>query len=269
MDKKITKDSTAKDTATKPTTEVKKDNPVEATKEQPKDATKNKDQTATKKDDKKTNEKKETKKTAEKKTVKPNPKASAKAPTRSIGKRGQTKKETKLPEKKLYLNFGKKIINNKGEEQDLDEESFLKVPVIGVLFTGSWCPPAREFMPKLEEVYQEANKKAKEEGKSFEIIQISSEKTEADFKNNMTETRNWLYVPFNDPYMSKLKEDYKVEYIPKLVIVDRTLYRLSENGRKDIVELGTKAYEIWRDKYRARRKREEERLNQEENEDDE
>ena len=63
MDKKITKDSTNKDTAAKPTTEVKKDKPAETLKEQPKDSTKTKDQTATKKDDKKTNEKKETKKT--------------------------------------------------------------------------------------------------------------------------------------------------------------------------------------------------------------
>ena len=64
-----------------------------------------------------------------------------------------SKKEKKEPEKELYLRFGKRVLNIKEEEQDLDDNTFLRYNVIGILFTGSWVPPAKEFMVKLEELY--------------------------------------------------------------------------------------------------------------------
>ena len=69
-----------------------------------------------------------------------------------------SKKEKKEPEKELYLRFGKHVLNIKEEEQDLDDSTFLRYNVIGILFTGSWVPPAKEFMVKLEELYAEINK---------------------------------------------------------------------------------------------------------------
>ena len=47
------------------------------------------------------------------------------------------KKEKKEPEKELYLHFGKHVLNIKEEEQDLDDNIFLKYNIIGILFTGS------------------------------------------------------------------------------------------------------------------------------------
>ena len=66
----------------------------------------------------------------------------------------------------------------------------------------------------------------------------------------MTEDRNWLYVPFNDSYIPKLIEHYKVEFLPKFIILNRDMDVISENGRKDMVDLGTKAFEKWYKKYR-------------------
>ena len=218
MDKKTTKEKAVKETAAKQpetkdqkkegaaTKEQPKDAPKDAPKEVPKEAPKTNEPPKDQKKDVKKDDKKDD--TARKASAKKTVKLNINQKNQGFNRRGQKRDATKVqPEKKLYLKFGKKIINNKGEEQDLDEELFLRVPLIGVLFTGSWCPPAKEFMPQLEALYKEANA----EEKVIEIIQISSEKCEADFKNNMTEERNWLYVPFNDPYMLKLKEEYKAD----------------------------------------------------------
>ena len=162
----------------------------------------------------------------------------------------KNKKEELPPEKELYTNFGKRILNYKGEEMDLDINTFLKYAVIGILFTGSWVPPAKEFLTQLETLYKEVNK----DEKVFEIIQISSEKTEKSYNENRNENRPWLYLPFNDSYMKTLVEQFKVEYLPCFIIVNRDMFILSENGRKDMTENeGVKAYEKWYNSYRTRK----------------
>jgi thiol-disulfide isomerase/thioredoxin len=173
-------------------------------------------------------------------------------PPPAIGKRNslKTKKDENIPEKELYTHFGRHIVNYKGEECDLDINTFLKYSVIGILFTGSWCPPAREFLIQLESLYKEINKNEK----VFEIIQISSEKTEKNYNENRNENRPWLYLPFNDGYMKNLVEQFKVEFLPTFIIVNRDLFVLSENGRKDMSENeGVKAYEKWYKSYRTRK----------------
>lgn len=133
-------------------------------------------------------------------------------------------------------------------------------------------------MPKLEKLYKEI----KEEGKKkFEIIQISSEKSEVDFNAEMTENRDWLYVPFNSPTIPKLVEQFKVEFLPKFIIVYKDMFILVENARKDIEKLEEddslmKAFDKWYLKYRDRKdmlemqKKEEEKSEEsEENEEEE
>jgi nucleoredoxin len=189
------------------------------------------------------------------------------------GKRGSLKSKSDPAEKELFLKFGHRIINYKGEEQDLDINTFLKYNIIGIFFTGSWAPPSRDFAIQVEELYKEVNK----EEKVFEIIQISSEKSLKHFNDNMNENRPWLYLPFNEPYMRKLVEEYKVEFLPTFIIVNRDMYVLSENGRKDMIENeGIKAYEKWYKAYRTRKEalqkekeEKEEQLNSQEEEHEE
>ena len=161
-----------------------------------------------------------------------------------------SKKEKKEPEKELYLRFGKHVLNNKEEEQDLDDTTFLRYNVIGILFTGSWVPPAKDFMVKLEELYAEINKTEK----IFEIVQIPNEKSEHAYKESLTEKRPWLYLPFNDPFIKNLVEQFNVEFLPTFVIVNRDFFILSNNGRKDMIDNeGIKSYEKWYKAYRDRK----------------
>ena len=167
-----------------------------------------------------------------------------------IGGKKNTKREKKEVEKELYLRFGKHVLNYKEEEQDLDDTTFLRYNVIGILFTGSWVPPAKEFMQKLEELYAEVNKTEK----IFEIVQISNEKSEHAYKEQLNPKRNWLYLPFNDPFMKNLVEQFNIEFLPTFIVVNRDFFILSQNGRKDMIDNeGIKSYEKWYKAYRDRK----------------
>ena len=197
---------------------------------------------------------------AEKKTIRQMKESQPVRNTHIMGGKN-AKKEKKEVEKELYLRFGKHVLNIREEEQDLDDATFLRYNVIGILFTGSWVPPAKEFMEKLEELYAEVNKTEK----VFEIVQISNEKSEHAYKEQLTSKRNWLYLPFNDPFMKNLVEQFNVEYLPTFIIVNRDFYVLSQNGRKDMIDNeGIKSYEKWYKAYRDRKQQLEKEMEEKE-----
>ena len=133
---------------------------------------------------------------------------------------------------------------------NLDDNTFLRYNVIGILFTGSQMLWVKEFIVKLEELYDVINKTKK----IFEIVQISNEKSEHAYKENMTEKRNWLYLPFNDPFIKTLVDQFNVEFLPTFIIVNRDFFILSTNGRKDMIDNeGVKSYEKWYKAYRDRK----------------
>jgi nucleoredoxin len=88
--------------------------------------------------------------------------------------------------------------------------------VVGIYFSAHWCPPCRAFTPVLAEFY----KKLRSDGKKFEIVFASSDKSEdscADYYNEMP----WLLVPFIDrARKEQLGQKYRVRGIPTLVLID-------------------------------------------------
>ena len=63
--------------------------------------------------------------------------------------------------------------------------------VVGLYFSAHWCPPCRGFTPKLADAYKEMIGL----GKSFEIVFLSSDKSEDAFKEYYNEMP-WLSLPF-------------------------------------------------------------------------
>jgi thiol-disulfide isomerase/thioredoxin len=126
----------------------------------------------------------------------------------------------------------------------ISSDILTKVNVIGLLFSASWCPPCQSLEKDLINFYTEINKNEK----VFEIIQISNEKTEKEFDESANNP--WLYVPFNDGFMYELVEDYNVKHLPTFIIVNKERTILSEKGRKDFIDLGSRAFEKWYKEYR-------------------
>jgi nucleoredoxin len=151
------------------------------------------------------------------------------------------------------VNFlGKKFLNNKFEEVTA-ESSILKTKVIGLYFTSSWCPPCEAFSSDLLVLYNEVNLKEK----NFEVIQISNERNDKEFKEFISKDP-WLFVNYEDPFMFSLINEYKVNYLPVLIIVNKDKVLLSSTGRKDVSQLKSKAFDEWYRLFKEQRERDKE-----------
>lgn len=135
--------------------------------------------------------------------------------------------------------FGEKLVNAKKEKISLDALGGKK---IGIYFSAHWCPPCKVFTPKLVKFYNELKK----QDKPLEIVFVSSDRSSsAMFKYMKEADMPWLAVPHRSKKIKELSQSFGIRGIPALVIVDAEGKTLTKNGRGDVVNFGTKAFDRW------------------------
>ena len=139
--------------------------------------------------------------------------------------------------------FPEKLYNAKGEEVSRDE---LKDKVVGIYFSAHWCPPCRQFTPKLVE-FRDQNKA------DFEVVFVSSDQNEPAQMNYMKEAdMKWLAVKFGTTDVNELKRRFAVRGIPKLVIISPDGKTITEDGRGDVTNKASSALAEWKKKIEAK-----------------
>ncbi|XP_022141888.1 probable nucleoredoxin 1 [Momordica charantia] len=126
------------------------------------------------------------------------------------------------------------VISNDGNQIPVSE---LEGKLIGLYFSVNGHEPCDEFTPTLVEAY----KKLKEKGENFEIVLISLDDEDEDFKEAF-KTMPWLALPFKDEKCEKLIHYFELGDIPTLVIIGQDGKTLNANAAELIEEHGIDAY---------------------------
>ena len=96
------------------------------------------------------------------------------------------------------------------------------------------------FTPKLAEAYNKINTPKKR----FEVVFVTSDKSEAEWKAYFA-TMPWIAIPFGDARIPELKTKYNVKVIPTLVILSPTGKEISLNAYDDVASKGSSAFDDW------------------------
>jgi hypothetical protein len=132
----------------------------------------------------------------------------------------------------MYKLFGEVFLDNKMEVVKDNKEVF-DCTILGVLFSAGWGSPCRIFYKDLINIYNQMN----DGEKVFEIIQVSFDAKEEDFKKAISGLP-WKFLPLNFAGINELKKKYNVLTIPKFFPIDKTGKSLSDRGREDLLEYG-------------------------------
>ena len=123
---------------------------------------------------------------------------------------------------------GSLIVDKKNETVPLKQ--LQSADVVGLYFSAHWCGPCRGFTPQLAKLYNEC----KDKKKSFEIVFVSSDRSEDEFKEYFEEMP-WCALSFKERTLKNtLSELYDVEGIPTLVLLTGNGELISKDGRSAI-----------------------------------
>jgi nucleoredoxin len=101
-----------------------------------------------------------------------------------------------------------------------------KKKIIGLYFSGNYCPPCRLFTPILNKVYEKIKN-------DCEIIFISSDKTEDDFNKYYSKMScGFIALPYHRRDLKiELCDKFNIKTIPALIFLDNKGNIININGR--------------------------------------
>jgi len=115
---------------------------------------------------------------------------------------------------------------------------------VGFYFSAHWCPPCRQFTPRLAQAYADSRNPGS--GNGIEIIFVSSDRTEQEFLSYMKESHgNWFGLVPGSPISQHLSSHFSVRGIPALKVIGLDGSVISEDGRQDVLSLGGNAFSQW------------------------
>jgi len=119
------------------------------------------------------------------------------------------------------------LLNHNGDP--IDPQTFSSKSGVLLYFSAHWCPPCRAFTPQLAEYYKTHKDKF-----NFEIVFISSDKSDAEFNSYWGEMP-WLALSYDQRDLkTKLGSKYNVSGIPTLIVLDSKGATVTTNGRSKV-----------------------------------
>ena len=138
---------------------------------------------------------------------------------------------------------GSQLMKSNGSKEDATT-IVNKADVILVYFSAHWCPPCRQFTPKLKSFYEGLHQA---KGEKLCIIFVSSDRTAEDMMSYFKNDHGDYYaVDSNDTdLVKKLKGNCDVSGIPMLCVVNKN-GDCKYSGRSDVEnKTADKAYDLF------------------------
>ena len=116
------------------------------------------------------------------------------------------------------LSITKDLVKSSGSRtKRVNQDELAPKEYYAIYYSAHWCPPCRGFTPKLVDFYNKASKKHD----NFEVIFVSSDRSEKDMAGYMKEAdMPWLALDFDKKKKSKDLTKFAGGGIPCLVLVD-------------------------------------------------
>ncbi|KAK9891205.1 hypothetical protein WA026_013520 [Henosepilachna vigintioctopunctata] len=145
--------------------------------------------------------------------------------------------------------FADKILIDKSGERSRAQDVLGNKLTYILLFASSKCKGIEELLDTLKTVYNESFKHRC----GFEVILISSEKTQADF-DFFFQTMNgpWYALPFEEEtalqsHAIEIRGRFAITYIPYIIVLKPDGTLVSKDAIKDLMTLGINVIVAWTD----------------------
>jgi nucleoredoxin len=153
----------------------------------------------------------------------------------------RTYNSTEAPKPKLGQGLAQmlpaNLLDSMGKKVSQDK---LAGKTVGFYFSAHWCPPCRQFTPRLVK-FRDANKE------EFEVVFVSSDHSPKEQMKYMKETNmKWYTLPHRSKDANALARKLNVRGIPTLVIVNPDGETVTTKGTSNVINNAKRALHYWK-----------------------
>ena len=109
-----------------------------------------------------------------------------------------------------------------------------------VFYGAAWLPKTRVVAAAINTYMETSNPSDDSYNVKVEVFYISNDRSESEFDQfmqEMNEQRSWCYLPWNDDKQLLVKEKYCLDSLPRVIVLDKNLEIVTENGVDDLLFL--------------------------------
>ncbi|CAF1529737.1 unnamed protein product [Rotaria magnacalcarata] len=136
--------------------------------------------------------------------------------------------------------LGEHLLQHDESNQFLTKQ--LNGKTVALYFSAHWCPPCRNFTPKLAEIYKKIQSELHDK---LDVVFISYDQDQNSFDEYFKDMP-WKALPFSDRACSKaLGEKFEVSGIPCLVVLTPAGDVLTVDGVEEVNSASDEALRLW------------------------
>ncbi|KAM9792936.1 nucleoredoxin-like protein 1 [Neosynchiropus ocellatus] len=142
------------------------------------------------------------------------------------------------------------IKNNKDQDElDTEREVVMRLQnrILMLFFASASCERCQRFAPKLKDFFKQLTDESYvDRSAQLVLLYISLDLSEAQQESFLKELpRRCLFLAYEDPYRSQLRELYNVKELPTVVVLRPDCSILVPNAVEEILRLGPDCYINW------------------------
>lgn len=133
----------------------------------------------------------------------------------------------------------KEIILREGQEIEFEEILGFKEFLI-VFYGASWLPKSKQVASAINCYLDTNNPEDDSAAPKVELLYLSNDRTKEEFESfmqEMNENRTWCAVQWKDDKLLELKEKLGLDSLPRVLVFDKNLELVTENGAEDLLFL--------------------------------
>ena len=122
--------------------------------------------------------------------------------------------QTKSPHNPFRAMLGDSLVTGAGQRVPIDD-ALLGKKIVLLYFSASWCPPCRQFTPRLVAFYNEM----RAAGRSVEVVFVSADRDAASFRDYLRGHHGpWYAIPWErEQNRNGCSSFFQVQGIPRLI----------------------------------------------------
>ena len=109
-----------------------------------------------------------------------------------------------------------------------------------VFYGAAWSSKSMQVAQAISAYLIEFNPDDDHSATSAEVLYISNDVDKREFKefyNSMVEETSWCTLKWHDPMVANVKNEFRLESLPKVIVLDRNLRVVTEEGADDLLSM--------------------------------